>query len=221
MAILSSIFGAISGKLGGNVFSHNKGGQYIKQHTIPTNPNSTRQQATRNWVAYCSTYWGSSLSDAERDQWNTWAENNTWLNALGESIAITGLAWFVMVNSRNLDAGDAIIDTPGDLSAPDPFTSMSITDLTATQVEITFAAALPSGGRLQLWACGPLSDGQNPNFKQATLVGYTAADAASPATLTLPWTLADGESIKVFAGVKDSKGRVSSYLVDRDTYTAP
>lgn len=219
MAIFTSIIGAISGKIGGLVFSRNKGGAYFKAHSIPTNPNSTRQQATRNWLAYCATYWGSELSESERDQWRTWAEANTWTNALGAAIALTGAAWFSMVNSRLLDAGASIIDTPGDLSAPDALTSMSITDLTATQVEITFAPALPSGGRLQVWAAGPLNDGQDPNFRQATLVGYTAADAASPATLTLPWTVASGQSVKCFVGIMNAKGRVSTKLVDSDTYT--
>lgn len=42
-----NVWGEASGRLGGMVFSRNKGGAYIRRHVTPTNPNSQKQRAVR------------------------------------------------------------------------------------------------------------------------------------------------------------------------------
>lgn len=220
-AIVSPVFGEMRGKIGGVVWSRNKGGQYARLRSTPTNPNTARQQATRNYVGWCSTNWGATLTEAQREQWREWAEMNSWTNTLGITIFLTALDWYVMVNSRLLDAGETPIATPDDLSAPGPLTTMVLAVPTATTCTITFTPALPSGFRLVLWGSGPLSDGQNPNFRQMRLIGYSAADAASPVTFALPYTMPDGAKLKVYCGVMNDRGRVSTFLTDDEKYTAP
>lgn len=44
---ITNIWGEASGKLGGMVFSRNKGGAYIRKFVTPTNPNSQKQRAVR------------------------------------------------------------------------------------------------------------------------------------------------------------------------------
>lgn len=217
MAILSPLLGEMRGKVGGMVFSRNKGGPYVRLRSTPTNPNSSRQQTTRNFVGACAAAWSDTLTEAEREQWREWAETNSWLNSLGMSVFLTALDWFTMVNTRLLDAGAAIITEPGDLSAPAPLTTMTFTIPTTTTVAIAFTPALVAGTRLFAWGSGPLPIGQNPNFLQARLIGYSAAAAASPVTLVLPYTVLSGLKLKLFAGVLSAKGRRSTMLVDEET----
>ena len=215
LAIYSPILGEARGKVGGLVFSRNKGGPYFRRHAVPTNPNSTRQQSTRNWLAEFSEKFAAALEPAERTAWNDYATMHDWLNSLGQSIKLTGLAWYVMVNSRLRDAGGTPIDLPGDLSMPEPFTSIDVAMTGASAGTLTFLPVLQAGTFVQLWGLGPLSVAQNPNFRQMRLVGYSPVDQASPWAFTIPWTLVAGQYLKVFAGVMSARGIVSTMLSDR------
>ena len=77
--------GIFSGKLGGLIFSHNKGGRYVRVMGIPTNPNSARQQEVRGALATQSAAW-EGLTDAERSTWETWAQNNPLTDPLGQVV---------------------------------------------------------------------------------------------------------------------------------------
>jgi hypothetical protein len=69
-----SPYGFLSGKIGGLVASHNKGGQYLRQYVIPTNPNTGRQAAVRaNFGNAGSLY--HTLTGSEKQAWATWASN--------------------------------------------------------------------------------------------------------------------------------------------------
>jgi hypothetical protein len=217
MAITTSIHGELRGSIGGNTWSRNKGGMYIRQRITPTNPNSSRQQTTRNFIADCAVAWASTLTEAEREEWREWAETNTWKNSLGVDIALTALDWFTMVNTRLLDVAAAKITSPGDLSAPAPLLTMSITLPTTTSVAVAFTPVLAAGFRLVAWGSGPLNVGRNPNFRQCRLIGYSAAAAASPVTLVLPYTVVIGQKLKVFIGQMNAKGRISTFLTDVET----
>lgn len=216
-AIVSPTFGEMRGKVGGVVWSRNKGGPYLRLRSTPTNPNSSRQQSARNYVGACAAAWSDLLTEAEREQWREWAETNSWKNSLGIDIFLTALDWYTMVNSRLLDAGATMIVAPGDLSAPAPLTTMTITIPTVTTIAVAFTPVLPTGCRLFAWGSGPLPIGQNPNFKQARLIGYSAANATTPVTLVLPYTVATGLKLKVFVGVLSAKGRPSTMLQDEET----
>ena len=65
-------FGMLSGKLGGNVFSHNKGGQYVRQYVIPVNPDSTQQLQVRSRFGMAvATY--HSLTAEKKAMWQAYA----------------------------------------------------------------------------------------------------------------------------------------------------
>jgi hypothetical protein len=217
MAIIQPIFGEMRGSIGGTTWSRNKGGMYARRRSTPTNPNSSRQQSTRTMLAICAANWSDVLTEPMREEWREWAQVNSWKNSLGVDVFLTGLDWYGMVNSRLLDAGAAAITSPGDLSAPPGLATLAITLPTTTTIAIAFTPALPTGGRLVAWGSGPLSVGQDPNFRQSRLIGYSAANAATPVTLVLPYTVVVGQKLKVFVGVLNAKGRESTLLVDVET----
>ena len=219
MALVNSLFGEISGKLGGNVFFRNKGGTCIRVWAKPTNPNSARQQAARNWLSWCASTWESTLTEAQREMWRVWATNNTTTNRLGQTINLTGFDWYCMVNSRLLDCAATPIDEPADLSVPDSLLTAVLTIASATTVSIAFTAALESGERIVAWGSGPIGPGTDPNFRQARLIGYSPADQATPAVLTLPYTMEEDKKLKVWIGKMSPQGRISTFLVDDDIYS--
>lgn len=102
--------GEMSGSVGGLTFARNRGGQYCRQRSNPTNPNTYEQQLARTSLTIVVEAWGDQLTDAQRTGWETYAANITWLNRLGEEINITGQQCYVRTNSARLRAGLARID---------------------------------------------------------------------------------------------------------------
>lgn len=135
--------GAASGKVGSYVASHNKGGQYLRARTTPTNPNTSQQQAIRNAVTTLSTRYVETLTAAQRTGWQTYAANVSMTNALGDQINISGISMYIRSNSSRLQAGLSTID-----AAPTTFDLGSVPSGTLT------TAAAGSTGTLTIGAGG-------------------------------------------------------------------
>jgi hypothetical protein len=115
----SNILASASGSLNGIVFSHNRGGAYMRNRSIPINPKTERQSVVRTAMTAISTTWKSGLSDLQRAQWNIFGANTTVINTLGDPITLSGIAAFQRVNLFRIGTlGQAIqTDPPGALPA--------------------------------------------------------------------------------------------------------
>ncbi len=102
--------GAASGKLGALVASHNKGGQYLRARTTPTNPNTVQQQAVRNAIRTLGPRWVETLTSDQQAGWETYAANVTVTNRLGDQIHIPALAMYIRSNVSRLQASLDIVD---------------------------------------------------------------------------------------------------------------
>lgn len=130
MLIRTGMGGQLSGSVGGVVASHNKGGQYLRNRSIPVNPNSTRQQAARSAFAAYADLW-KNLTAGQRSAWDSYASQTPITNRLGEQIHISGFNHYVRTNSFRAAAGAAPLSaaptTPG-LSSLGTITSITPTD---------------------------------------------------------------------------------------------
>lgn len=119
MLIRFGLGGQMSGSVGGVTAGHNKGGQYLRNRSIPTNPNSTRQQAARTALGTAAQRW-RTLTQAQRDAWEGYANQTPLTNRLGESITISGSSMYTRTNSFLLGLGETPIDdapsSPGQAS---------------------------------------------------------------------------------------------------------
>lgn len=208
-----------SGSKGNTTFSRNKGGPYARSRAAPTNPNTSRQQASRSIFGTQSSNW-NTLTQAQRDQWDTYAEGHTVKNALGADIHISGMAWYVMLNSRLVDAGDAANTTPPPTTANPALASLTVTFTDGDTLNVAFTDVISGTARIQLWQTPPGTQGSSPNFKQARLVGYSPAGQASPWAAESPFEMLDTQMSVFFAKVLDSYGQVSAALEDSEVYTA-
>ena len=100
----------MSGAIGGVVASHNAGGTYFRARVTPTNPNSPQQQAVRNAVAFLSNFWNNGLTLPQRRVWDTYAENVTVTNRIGDQVFISGMAQYVRSNVARIQANLARAD---------------------------------------------------------------------------------------------------------------
>lgn len=203
-----------SGSIGHLTYGHNSGGQYIRSRSIPTNPNSERQGEVRSFLAIWSSKWSTDLSQAQRDAWRTYAENHTHQDAFGENIHLPAHCWFIMYNSRLLDAGLPGQADPPAGEGPAGFTTFSVAFTADNTVDVTFTAALGAGELVQLWQTLPVSVGSSPNKNQARLVGYSAQDQASPWAATLAHPVPAGKRAVFFGAEMDDHGQVSAFMTD-------
>lgn len=177
--------GQISGRVGGNVFSHNRGGQYIRNGSIPTNPDTPYRAQIKGWLAEASQHW-LSLSQAQRTAWNEYASNNPWINRLGRSISLNGQQTCVQLNARILGVAGTKIDIP------------PLSDPPAAIGGVTLTADIGSGDFELAWTTGALATGLKLYCRGVVLPSSTityvknkwrhfltsAAAATSPADLS-------------------------------------
>lgn len=104
MKYVGALVGTMSGSMGGATASRNRGGQYLRQRVVPTNPASTRQTMTRAYLSGAVTAW-SATTDAVRTAWATYAANTPTTDSLGNTIYLTGQQAFIAAWTTSMWAG--------------------------------------------------------------------------------------------------------------------
>lgn len=138
MLYKSAMTTAASGSVGGMTASRNKGGQYMRARTVPTNPNTPFQQVVREAMGMLASAW-QTLTQPQRDSWNAYALNVTMANALGDQIQLSGLNWFIRTNTVAQQQGLALLT-----DAPTVFNLGSTPQLLVTST-LVVSTPLPAG----------------------------------------------------------------------------
>ncbi len=153
---------AISGSIGGSVFSRNRYGQYIRFRAIPTVSTTPYALATKAKLQDCSSAW-QSLTAAQKLAWRVWAAQNPVQDSLGFAQIITGHVAYVGLNTRRLRMGQAQIVDPPITPRPQPLTSLTMHgDIGPGAIDLAFLAT-PLGAQecLYMWFCVQTSSGVN------------------------------------------------------------
>ena len=214
----------LSGKVGGLVASHNAGGAYFRAATIPTNPNTPFQQAVRTAVATLSSSWQDTLTQGQRDAWQTYADNVLVTNRIGEQVNISGLAHYVRSNTARLQNDVTTVSV-----APTKFNLGQFGQgfvFAATQagqtVDINFGGTFPvdpwiseAGSFLFVYLSRPQNSGIKFFKGPYRLAGSLQGDAippASPFVVTAPFAINEGQRIFARTVVAYADGRYTSSI---------
>lgn len=176
------LVGQISGSIGGDTFSRNKGGPYVRNRAIPVTSTTDAAMAAKNRLALASQQW-QALQPSERLAWETWAQQRTITDRLGEQIQLSGHQSFVTTRTRQELSGDPLIDLPPVLPPPTGLTELSVDATFAAEtlaVDVTFAPELSVNTRLWIWAAATASAGVNYVQNLLRLVAVTDANESSP-----------------------------------------
>lgn len=219
MLFTSPVIASGSGSIAGMTFSRNKGGNYLRARAIPTNPNSSLQQAVRSAMSQLSVLWQDTLTAAQRLAWKTYAENVPLLNPLGQSRTVTALNMYIRSNVPRLQASLARVDDAPTTFNLGDYTSPSFAIDTANdEVDVTF-------DNTDGWAneddSSMLVFGSVPNdptidyFKGpyqflATIDGDSVTPPTSPAAIALPAAIVAGQRNFFRVIVSRADGRLSS-----------
>ena len=209
-----------SGVLGSGVYSHNRFGMYIRNHTVPVNPQSSRQQVVRAALSQLTDRWSQVLTAAQRTAWNLYAESTTVLDKFGAPIHLTGFNHYLRSNiplvqqvQAPVDAGPTIFEVP----EADPVFSVSISEATqiATCVyDDTLAWDNETGGFLILFMGSPQNPQRNffagPWRTMGVVPGVTGAPVASPVLATCTFAATQTQRVWCYARIARADGRISS-----------
>lgn len=173
--------GQVSGRIGGIVYSHNRGGAYIRNGAMPTTSTTPYAQAAKARLAYFSALWAVG-SAANQQAWKLWATQNPITNRLGAQITLSGHAAFVKLNIRADLGGGSVISLPPIVPPPAGIT-LGATVFNLTGNVITYAyTPTPIGANYCVMTEAAVSD--NPGVAYVRnlykLVQVSAANAASP-----------------------------------------
>jgi len=201
--------GQISGSIAAQTFSRNRYGLYVRRRTVPTNPNSTYQQAARSWLATASSAF-AALTSAQKLAWAGWARANPVTDNLGQSMILAPNAAYCALNTRLLRIGASMISEPPIIPAPvGLLTATPTADIGAGDVELAFTATpLAAGLRLYLQAAVCPSPGVNYVNNLLKLILISPAAQASPLNFESEieerfGTLAVGMTVHIQASVLD------------------
>jgi hypothetical protein len=219
MKFKSTIIGQASGSLAGSTFSRNRGGAYIRTRSVPTNPGSPQQVAVRAYMADLTSAWGDTLTPVQRAAWDNYAAQVPITDTLGEPRNIGGIGMYCRSNIPRLQAGlDRVDDAPtifdlGEFTAP-AFGTVSESGGTAgVTFDNTDAWANEDGAAMLVSISRP----QNPSinyfkgpYRYAGMIeGDSGTPPTSPASLTLPFAVAEGQRVFGVARVSRVDGRLS------------
>ena len=118
---LGAIVTDIRGKLGGHVFSKNRGGAYMRTKVTPVNPSSARQTFVRAIFAAISSLW-SGITEVQRNTFSAFVEAYAKTDIFGDIKIPSGKALHQRLNQNLGISGQAYITTclaPIAVKAPD------------------------------------------------------------------------------------------------------
>ena len=146
------------GKLGGQVFSKNRSGAYIRTKVTPTNPQTSFQSVVRQSFGAFSQAW-SGLTDAERAAWDGAVSQWSTTDIFGDLKNPTGKNLYLRLNQQATQAGYASFDAvPAKAEMVEGIVSDATIDITAGEIGFTGLYA-GAGARVILSATPILSQG--------------------------------------------------------------
>ena len=147
-----------SGKLGGQVFSKNRGGSYVRTKVTPLNPQTTAQTTVRGIFASISSAW-SGLSETARASFNGFVNDYARTDVFGDLRNPSGKALFQRLNQNLEISGQAQIT---ECVAPTgvPFANLVSADGEVSPASFEVVTSGDTrGSKVVIWATPRLSQG--------------------------------------------------------------
>jgi hypothetical protein len=219
MLFKSQVYTQASGSIGGITYAHNAGGAYTRARSIPTNPNTARQQIVRNLMAQLTSAWQETLTPAQRLAWKVYSDNVTLPNPLGDPINTGAATHYYRSNVPRMQGGAARQDDApttfnlGDMT-PATFAASAATALLSVTFDNTDSWANEDDAHALVYCSAPQAPTINyfkgPYRYLDGIDGDSITPPTSPADFATLHTLTAGQKLFVQIRVSRADGRLSS-----------
>jgi hypothetical protein len=224
MAIVNYLlFGDVRGSIAGNVYSRNRFGFYVRNRTVPMNPNTGLQQAARNAFSDAAGYWSQTLTDAERIAWNDYAAAVSVLNKLGQPCYLSGFNMFVRSAALWILVGTTPIEPgPTTLTLPDVDGAFAVSISEATQlISVTFNDGRDwcdeDGAFLSISQMKPVNGSRFYLVGQSRHCGTIDGDSVTPPTspddIACSFVATAGQKVIITGRIARADGRLSNLFL--------
>lgn len=206
------------GKLGGQVFSKNRSGSYVRTKVTPVNPQTAAQMASRQLLGSLSTGW-NALTLATIMAWNEAVNNWKSTDIFGDIKVPTGKNLYTALNKNSLGAGGSAIATPPEKMELDTISSVGASyDLSDDELTLT-VTTVPANHILQVWATPPVNEGVSYIKNKLRVIANVPAGAVDPGALAASYSDRFGTPLlgqKIYVGVRyiGTNGQAGVRLVD-------
>ena len=225
MLIKSALVTQMSGSIGGMTGSRNSAGMYLRARSVPVNPNSPDQVTVRGLFAILSSLW-RSLTDAQRDGWSNYATNTPVVNKLGDTITLSGVAWYMKVNACAGRGGlgpfsDAPVASGMSTLTEPAWVGGAADNWLSGNINAADPWALTTGGGLMNFFSRQLEPSVNFFKGPFRFVGVLLGNTATPPTNTdlypSPFgeALVEGKVVFVRSIAVDAGGRMTNQFIQR------
>lgn len=208
-----------SGKQGGVVFSHNAYGPYVRERSIPTNPNTTRQANVRAAFTLLMHRFFQELTDVQRQQWTAYANAVKYVNRLGAQVTLKPSSMYMACNTLRLQAGlDAVDSGPAILQKADlPLGGVASVTLATQYVNLAFVNtddwANETGGAVLIFQGAPINKWCGYIHCATRYLGCVLGDddtpPTTPQTFAAAFAFQANQRIPVFFRTLRADGRIS------------
>lgn len=176
----SALVSDMRNKLNGSVMSKNRYGNYVRNKTTPTNPQTGLQQLQRSRLSAASSGW-KNLSQAVRNGFAELAKAHPLTNIFGDQVTLDGKAMFTRLSINRLLINQPVLATVPDLRGV-PFVTLggASFDQTSGDFILTISeTTVPVGYSLVVQATPPLSPTINFVKNQYRTLGMFSATAGN------------------------------------------
>ena len=171
---------AVSGSIGGTVYSHNRFGMYMRNRSKPVVSTTEKAIAAKALFSAASQAW-QALAIGIQQAWNMWANGNPIVGSLGQPQNLTGHAAFSGNYCVMTKLGQATLTSPPITPAPTPLTAVSVlASKTLGTADVTFLAT-PLGAGTVLWFRGCYVASAGKHYIQ-NLLRWCPISAVAPAS---------------------------------------
>lgn len=181
-------------KLGGTVFSKNRGGAYSKTLVIPANPSSSGQVTKRSNFKAVSQAW-KGLTDAQRLSWENAVDNWKRTDIFANIRVPSGFSLYMRINIQLLRVGSAQRTTPP-VPAKMPFVPSLSNSFTAAGTSLFVLPTAPvgygAGFKMVIRVTKPVSAGVKFVKNLFADIMVSTAGGTSPFSITAAYALKYG-----------------------------
>ena len=195
-----------SGKLGGHVYSSNRGGSYVRTLATPSNPQTPAQQLGRSVFTELTQDW-SALTQDQRNGWDAAVSQFERTDQFGDLRQLSGKGLYISLNKELILISQPKIETapmPGPIVFPGDFNPTI--DLTLFTIDMNFEGIPPNPG-IVVGSSGPVSQGTS--FVKDKMRNIAVNDDA-----TMPEDLYDKYVARYGTPIAGQKIAFSAYVVN-------
>lgn len=183
-------------KLGGQVFSKNRGGAYVRTKVTPSNAQTSFQTAVRSILTFFAQSW-RTLTANQITAWNNAVSDFTGTDIFGDVKTPSGENLYIRLNANLAKVGEPAISDPPLPQNVSPLTGLAVAaSAGGGTVAITAnEATVGANQKLYIEATPCLSPGKNFVKSEFRTIGYSAANAAIPYAAGAQYTAKFGAMI--------------------------